>query len=132
MWVDGNDAPLITEGRTVRLQFEGWPALQFVGWPQAARGTFGGRVALIDAHDDGNGQFRVVVQPDPDDVDAWPDGSVLRQGVRANGWVLLEQVSVGYELWRRLNAFPPMLKKSPKGDHKKAGATGKPGAGDKP
>jgi adhesin transport system membrane fusion protein len=116
MWVDGNDAPLITEGRTVRLQFEGWPALQFTGWPKAARGTFPGQVAFVDAHDDGHGRFRVVVVPTPDEP--WPDGSILRQGVRANGWVLLEQVTVGYELWRRLNAFPPSLKQAPvPGDH---------------
>jgi biotin carboxyl carrier protein len=132
IWVDGNDAPLVTEGRSVRLQFEGWPALQFVGWPQAARGTFGGRVALVDAHDDGNGQFRVVVQPDDDDpTGSWPEASVLRQGVRANGWVLLEQVAVGYELWRRLNAFPPMLKKAPKAGAEKAGGD-KAGKAEKP
>jgi multidrug resistance efflux pump len=31
VWVAGNDAPLITPGRHVRLQFEGWPAIQFAG-----------------------------------------------------------------------------------------------------
>ncbi len=37
LWVDGNDAPWITAGRKVRLQFEGWPAVQFAaGWPSAA------------------------------------------------------------------------------------------------
>jgi multidrug efflux pump subunit AcrA (membrane-fusion protein) len=110
VWVDGNDAPLVTAGRHVRLQFEGWPALQFVGWPQAARGTFGGTVALVDAHDDGNGRFRVLVRPGDE---AWPDGGVLRQGVRANAFILLEQVPLGYELWRRLNAFPPTLSEDP-------------------
>ena len=44
VWVDGNDAPLITKGRHVRLQFEGWPAVQFVGWPSVAVGTFGGKL----------------------------------------------------------------------------------------
>ncbi|MEM1008333.1 MAG: HlyD family efflux transporter periplasmic adaptor subunit, partial [Myxococcota bacterium] len=28
LWIDGNDVPLITRGRHVRLQFEGWPAIQ--------------------------------------------------------------------------------------------------------
>jgi multidrug efflux pump subunit AcrA (membrane-fusion protein) len=111
IWVDGNDAPLVTPGRSVRLQFEGWPALQFTGWPKAARGTFGGEVAFVDAHDDGQGRFRVVVVPEADDP--WPPAAILRQGVRANGWILLEQVAVGYELWRRLNAFPPSLKQAP-------------------
>ncbi|TPV94382.1 MAG: HlyD family efflux transporter periplasmic adaptor subunit [Myxococcales bacterium FL481] len=107
VYVDGNDAPLIDPGRHVRLQFEGWPAVQFVGWPSAAVGTFAGTVAFVDAHDDGFGRFRVVVVPEnPDD---WPDGRYLRQGVRANGWVLLNQVSLGFELWRQFNGFPPAL-----------------------
>jgi multidrug efflux pump subunit AcrA (membrane-fusion protein) len=109
IWVDGNDAPLVSVGRHVRLQFEGWPALQFVGWPSVARGTFGGIVSLVDVHDDGTGRFRVVVGPDPNEP--WPPGELLRQGVRANGWVVLEQVPLGFEVWRRLNAFPPSLPK---------------------
>ena len=120
VWVDGNDAPLVTAGRHVRVQFEGWPALQFVGWPQAARGTFGGTVTLVDAHDDGTGRFRVLVTPEHEG--AWPAPSVLRQGVRAHGFVLLEQVTVGYELWRRLNAFPPTLQAPPPADSSNAKA----------
>ncbi len=108
IWVDGNDAALISPGRSVRLQFEGWPAVQFTGWPSVAVGTFGGRVAFVDATDDGNGDFRAVVVPDPDD-EPWPSSRFLRQGARANGWVLLERVSVGFELWRLLNGFPPKL-----------------------
>ena len=33
---------------------------------------------------------------------------MLRQGVRTNGWVLLGQVPLGYELWRQINGFPPL------------------------
>lgn len=118
VWVAGNDAPLIAPGRHVRLQFEGWPAVQFSGWPSVAVGTFGGKVALVDPTDNGNGKFRVVVVPDPED-DPWPEHPYLRQGVRANSWVLLDQVSLGYEVWRRMNGFPPSLNskqdaKSPK------------------
>jgi hypothetical protein len=29
--------------------------------------------------------------------------------VQARGWVLLRQVPLGFELWRRLNAFPPVV-----------------------
>lgn len=105
--VDGNDAPLLAEGRRVRLQFEGWPAVQFSGWPSVAVGTFGGRVALIDATDNGYGKFRVVVVPDGEEP--WPAGRYLRQGVRANGWVLLNRVRLGYELWRQFNGFPPTV-----------------------
>jgi len=116
LWVNGIDAPLIQPGAEnvpVRLQFEGWPAVQFSGWPSVAVGTFGGRVALVDATDDGKGKFRVLVIPDPDlESDPrtrWPETRYLRQGVRANGWVLLSQVSLGWELWRKINGFPPVV-----------------------
>lgn len=112
LWVDGNDAALVTEGRAVRLQFEGWPAVQFAGWPSVAVGTFGGRVSFLDSTDDGHGNFRVVVVPDPSD-DPWPDEHYLRQGVRANGWVLLDTVSLGFEIWRQLNGFPPSVTHQP-------------------
>lgn len=110
--VDGNDAAIVSEGRRVRLQFEGWPAVQFTGWPSVAVGTFGGVVSFIDQQDDGYGDFRMVVVPDPND-EPWPDARFLRQGVRAKGWVLLERVTIGFELWRRLNGFPPKLGKPP-------------------
>src|SRR5690606_32195234 len=104
---------LVSEGRHVRLQFEGWPAIQFAGWPSVAVGTFGGTVAFVDPHDDGMGNFRVVVVPE-ETVDKWPEPRFLRQGVRAKSWILLEEVRVGFELWRRFNGFPPMLKQEPK------------------
>lgn len=106
LWIDGRDVPLVSEGRHVRLQFEGWPAVQFVGWPSVAVGTFGGVVALVDATDDGKGKFRVVVVPQGDE---WPSGRFLRQGTRANGWILLNRVRLGFELWRLLNGFPPAI-----------------------
>lgn len=108
LWVDGNDAALITPGRHARLQFEGWPALQFAGWPEVAVGTFGGSVAFVDASDDGKGKFRVLVIPDPADRE-WPGERFLRQGVRVKAWILLNRVTMAYELWRQLNAFPPQL-----------------------
>jgi multidrug efflux pump subunit AcrA (membrane-fusion protein) len=111
LWMDGNDVPLISPGRTVRLQFEGWPALQFAGWPSIAVGTFGGRVLNVDSADNGQGKFRVLVEPNPND-DPWPSENYLRQGVRANGWVLLNQVPLGFELWRQFNGFPPAVGKS--------------------
>jgi adhesin transport system membrane fusion protein len=107
LWVEGRDTPLLNVGDKVRLQFEGWPAIQFVGWPSVAVGTFGGEVTLIDATDDGTGRFRMLVAPDRAD-EPWPSTRYLRQGVRANGWVLLRQVPLGFELWRRFNGFPPV------------------------
>ena len=108
LWMDGNDIPLIEVGRHVRLQFEGWPALQFSGWPSIAVGTFGGDVLLVDSTDNGMGLFRVLVEQDPSD-DAWPSDRYLRQGALANGWVLLNQVPLYYELWRQFNGFPPVI-----------------------
>lgn len=108
IWLNGNDAPLVQPGRHVRLQFEGWPAVQFAGWPSVAVGTFGGEVISVDATDNGKGQFRALVGP-PDDSSGWPADRFLRQGVRANGWILLDEVGLGYEMWRRLNGFPPVV-----------------------
>ncbi|MEY3012994.1 MAG: hypothetical protein RIT45_1729 [Pseudomonadota bacterium] len=105
LWIDGNDAALVTPGRPVRLQFEGWPALQLAGWPGLSVGTFGGRVAFVDRASRKDGAFRVVVLPDPSEP-TWPSDGLLRQGLRAKGWVLLEQVPLGYELWRQFNGFP--------------------------
>jgi adhesin transport system membrane fusion protein len=107
IWVSGNDAPLVSLGRTVRLQFEGWPAVQFAGWPSVAIGTFGGRVVNVDATDDGKGKFRVLVLPE--EGAEWPSQQYLRQGVRANGWILLNRVMLGYEVWRQMNGFPPVV-----------------------
>lgn len=106
MTIDGNDLPLVRKGDLVRLQFEGWPAVQFVGWPSVAVGTFGGRVYLVDPTSNDKGQFRILVEPDPNSP-AWPNQQYLRQGVRGQGWVLLEEVSLGWEIWRQINGFPP-------------------------
>jgi len=128
LWINANDMPLVSEGRHARLQFEGWPAVQFVGWPSVAVGTFGGIVAVVDSSTTRVGQFRVLVVPDPDEP-PWPDSFRLRQGLRSKGWVLLDQVPLGWELWRRFNGFPPTVgaayadnpdKKQTAGDSKKA------------
>ncbi|WAR46744.1 HlyD family secretion protein [Methylomonas rapida] len=130
LWMDGNDLPLIVTGSHVRLQFEGYPAIQFGGWPEFSVGSFGGRVSLIDATDDGKGHFRILIVPDPNDI-PWPDTRFLRQGVRVNGWVLLGQVTLGYELWRIFNGFPPLVlpepevKDSGKDDGKKSDSSEK-------
>ena len=116
LMVDGVDAPIIAafmeqtgEAPHVRLQFEGWPAIQFAGWPSLATGTFGGKIKQIDATDDGNGRFRVLIEQSAlEPADIWPAGDRLRQGNQAVGWIFLNKVSLGYELWRNLNGFPPV------------------------
>jgi multidrug resistance efflux pump len=107
MYISGNDAPLVVPGQKVRLQFEGWPAIQFGGWPKAAVGTFSGEVAFVDARATSRGRFRTLVLPGENAQ--WPSAEVLRQGNRVNGWILLGRVPLGYELWRQLNGFPPDL-----------------------
>ncbi len=119
MWVSGNDIALVPPGDHVRLQFEGWPAVQFAGWPSVAVGTFGGQLVTIDATDDGTGKFRVLVKPVAEEP--WPSERFLRQGARANGWVLLSQVPLGYEIWRQLNGFPPVVAKDEPSDKNKNG-----------
>ncbi|MCB1140893.1 MAG: HlyD family efflux transporter periplasmic adaptor subunit [Leptospiraceae bacterium] len=119
IWVDGNDIPLITNGREARLQFQSWPVIQFSGWPEFTYGTFGGEVSFVDMTDNGSGRFRVLIKPNG--KEEWPPGKFLRQGVRANGWIFLNRVTLGYEFWRRLNDFPPALPADLKGILEKKG-----------
>ncbi len=112
LYVDGRDAPLVVKDSEVRLEFEGWPAVQVSGWPNVAIGTFVGKVAFVDATDDGKGHFRVMVVPD-ERKQKWPEDRFLRQGASVHGWILLEKVAIGYEIWRLLNGFPPRLPATP-------------------
>lgn len=114
LYVSGNDAPLLSVGRKVRLQFEGWPAVQFAGWPSVAVGTFGGVIQVVDPGAGTDGKVRVIVFPEQGEE--WPDGRYLRQGVRVIGWVLLDSVSLGWELWRQFNGFPPSIQRVPDSD----------------
>jgi multidrug efflux pump subunit AcrA (membrane-fusion protein) len=108
LWVDGRDAPLITENSLVRLEFEGWPAIQVPGWAKVGIGTFAGKVSFVDPTDNGTGNFRIMVVPDENYPD-WPSARFLRQGISAKGWILLEKVTIGYEIWRVLNGFPARI-----------------------
>jgi hypothetical protein len=110
IFIKGNDLPLVHEGRKVRLQFEGWPAIQFSGWPSVAIGTFGGVVSVVDQTATPDGTFRVIVVPGKDVK--WPASRFIRQGTRVNGWILLNNVAIGYEVWRQFNGFPPSMEKS--------------------
>jgi hypothetical protein len=51
------------------------------------------------------------------DEDQWPENTYLRQGNQVVGWVFLNKVKLGYELWRQFNGFPPEL--MPKADENK-------------
>ena len=106
MYVRAMDVPLLSKGRKVRIQFDGWPALQFSGWPSVSVGTFGGSVEVIDYVNSKPGLFRILVIPDKTD-EVWP--IQVRFGSGVKGWVMLDDVPVWYETWRQLNGFPPSL-----------------------
>jgi RND family efflux transporter MFP subunit len=110
LYLNPIDLPLVLKGQKVRLQFEGWPSIQFSGWPSVAVGTFPGVIANVDPSvDQKTGMFRVLVLEEPGQ--RWPEERFLRQGMRARGWIQLNTVALGYELWRNFNGFPPTIEK---------------------
>jgi len=105
LYIKPMDLPLIRKDSTkVRMTFDGWPSLIFSGWAGSSFGTFGGRVAAIDNTISDNGKYRILVVPDSSDI-KWPDQ--LRTGTGAQGFALLKDVPIWYEIWRQLNGFPP-------------------------
>lgn len=124
IYIDGRDIGLVQPGRRVRIEFEGWPAFQFSGLPDYAVGTFGGEVVFVEPSARSDGRFRVLARELPLEqgcgIDSrlpgmntpancgWPPESFVRLGAGVRGWILLETVPLGYELWRLLNNFPPV------------------------
>ena len=104
MYIKPIDLPLMEKGQHVRVQFDGWPAIVFSGWPNTSFGTFGGEVFAIDNFISENGMYRLLVAPDPSDK-TWPPA--LRVGTGTNAIILLKDVPIWYELWRKINGFPP-------------------------
>ncbi|MFK7970737.1 MAG: HlyD family secretion protein [Bacteroidia bacterium] len=98
------DLPLVRKGEKVRLQFDGWPAIVFSGWPNASFGTFGGKVFAVETNISDNGLYRLLIEPDELES-SWPEP--LRVGSGVQGFALLKDVPLWYELWRQLNGFPP-------------------------
>lgn len=124
LYLEGRDIGLVQPGRKVRLQFDGWPAFQFSGLPEFAVGTFAGEVVFVEANARIDGSFRVLVAEDTLEAGCfsgdrrpglnvagncgWPPETFVRLGASVQGWVLLETVPLGYELWRLMNNFPPV------------------------
>lgn len=104
IYVDPIDLPIVHKGQHVRLQFDGWPAIVFSGWPGASYGTYGGEVYAIDQFISPNGKYRVLVRPDVTEY-KWP--KALRVGGGSKAMLLLENVPIWYEIWRKINGFPP-------------------------
>ncbi len=111
MFVKPIDLPLIEMGNTVNFIFDGWPAFVFSGWPNLTFGTFEGKVVAIDNNIGPSGAFRVLVAPD-ETHKIWP--KALRPGGGAQAVALLNDVPLWYELWRKLNGFPPDFYESDK------------------
>jgi multidrug resistance efflux pump len=110
MFISPVDLPLIHKGNKIRLQFDGWPAIVFSGWPMISYGTYTGVVSAVDNYISENGKYRILIVPDPNDH-PWPKG--LRMGVGVKGIALLNDVPIWYELWRKINGFPPNYYENP-------------------
>lgn len=104
LYVKPMDIPLMQTGQHVRFIFDGWPAFIFSGWPNMSFGTFSGEVVAIDKIPDKDSEYRILVSSD-DPSKPWPEA--LQVGSGAEGIAMLNRVPLWYEIWRRLNGFPP-------------------------
>jgi hypothetical protein len=104
MFVKPMDLPLVSKGQKVAFQFDGWPAIFFSGWPNLSYGTFFGEVVFVENNISENGLFRVLVTETKGNKH-WP--RLLKIGGGAQGYALLKDVPIWYELWRQINGFPP-------------------------
>jgi multidrug resistance efflux pump len=98
------DLPLLHVGEKVRVQFDGWPAIVFSGWPNVSYGTYGAKIVAIENFISPNGKYRVLLAPDESE-NPWP--TAIRAGSGAYTMALLEDVPIWFELWRKINGFPP-------------------------
>lgn len=103
-YIEPIDLPLLHLGEKVRVQFDGWPAIVFSGWPNVSYGTYGAKVVAIENFISDNGKYRVLLAPDESD-NQWP--TAIRVGSGAHTLALLEDVPIWFELWRKVNGFPP-------------------------
>lgn len=105
LFIEPVDLPLVAKGQRVQFLFDGFPAIVFSGWPNASYGTFNGEVTAVENAISANGKFRVLVTEDVHNKKRWP--KQLKVGAGAQGFALLKNVPVWYELWRNINGFPP-------------------------
>ncbi|MBS1683623.1 MAG: HlyD family efflux transporter periplasmic adaptor subunit [Bacteroidetes bacterium] len=102
LYIDPMDLALVQKNMRVQITFDGWPAFVFSGWPGMSVGTYTGRVVAIDRAISANGKFRLLVARADQQ---WPH--VLSVGTGAKGFALLNKVPLAYEIWRKVNGFPP-------------------------
>jgi multidrug resistance efflux pump len=103
-FVDPTDLPLVHKGEKVRIWFDGWPTIVFSGWPNLSYGTFGGKIVAVENFISPNGKFRILIAPDQNEP-KWPQQ--ISMGSGAQTIALLDNVPIWFELWRKLNGFPP-------------------------
>lgn len=103
-YIDPVDLPLVHKGEKVRIWFDGWPTIVFSGWPGLSFGTFGGKIVAIENFISDNGKYRVLISQDEAE-EFWP--TQLSIGAGAQTITLLDNVPIWFELWRKLNGFPP-------------------------
>ena len=99
------DYPLLKNGQTALLVFDGWPAFVFSGWPNQSYGAFRGKVIAVDNVANEKGMYRILISPYEKSDKPWP--AELRVGTGAEVSLLLNDVPLWYEFWRQLNGFPP-------------------------
>lgn len=102
LYIDPVDLPLISRGQQVQLIFDGWPAFVFSGWPGVSYGTYSAEIVAFDKVVSDNGKFRLLAKRNGQ---PWPSAIQLGGGVK--GFALMNDVPVIYELWRKINGFPP-------------------------
>jgi multidrug efflux pump subunit AcrA (membrane-fusion protein) len=105
LFIEPMDLPLIAKDKKVQFLFDGFPAIVFSGWPNTSYGTFTGKIVAIENSVSSNGKFRILVTADKTAKKKWPQE--LKIGTGAQGFALLKNVPVWYELWRNINGFPP-------------------------
>ncbi|HBK70651.1 MAG TPA: biotin attachment protein [Flavobacteriaceae bacterium] len=104
VYLKPEDITLVPIGVDVRLRFDGWPAIIISGWPEASTGIFYGKVIVVDKIISENGYYRVLLISDNNERE-WP--KKLAIGTGSDVFILLNNVPIWYEIWRKLNGFPP-------------------------
>ncbi len=102
LFIEPIDLPLVHPGQKVQLIFDGWPAFVFSGWPGLSTGTYKAEVVAVDRAISPNGKFKILAVNRGDE---WPQAIQIGGGVK--GFALLKNVMVVYEIWRKVNGFPP-------------------------
>lgn len=103
IFVSPSDISLVHKDETVSVIFDGYPAFVINGWQGVSQGVYKGKILSIDPAISDNGKFRVLVVPQ--NPAEWPKNLYMGGGAKAI--ILLNDVPLAYEMWRKFNNFPP-------------------------